>query len=235
MNTSEDPEIIDLAEYAAQDKRPPKGHRYRFLLDKTPHVTDESALTGRQILAFGGMNPDQYSLFEAKRGGKREPIGADETVDLTEHGIERFFTMKKEHTNGDGQRRIEYQLPPDDLAYLGDLGYRWEAVQDGTQRWLVIRDWRIPKGLTPESADIALRIDPNYPMSQIDMAYFRPALGSTAGVTIPNLTPAQICGETWQQWSRHRPLNAWRPGVDSLESHLAFVDDFLAEAGGSRS
>lgn len=98
MNTPADLEIIDLAEYAAQDKRPPKGHRYRFLLDKTPHVTDQAELTGRQILAFGDMNPDQYSLFEATRGGNRKPIDADEPVDLTEHGIERFFTMKREHT-----------------------------------------------------------------------------------------------------------------------------------------
>lgn len=234
MNAPENQEIIDLAEYAAQDKRPPKGRRYRFLLDKTPYVTDQTELTGRQILAFGGMSPEEYSLFEAARGGQRRPIRADETVDLTEHGIERFFTMKKEHTNGDGQQRIDFQLPADDLAYLSDLGHQWEAVQDETQRWLVIRDWRIPKGLTPEVADIALRIESNYPMSQIDMAYFRPALGSTAGVTIPNLTPAQICGETWQQWSRHRALNAWRPGVDGLESHLAYVDNFLAEAGGNR-
>lgn len=235
MNTPADLEIIDLVEYAAQGKLPPKGCRYRFLLDKKPYVTDESKLTGRQILAFGGMNPDQLSLFEARPGGERKPIGADETVDLTEHGIERFFTMKKEHTNGDGQQRIEFQLPPDDLAYLGGLGHPWEVVQDGTQRWLVIRDWRIPQGLTPEVADIALRIDPNYPMSQIDMAYFRPSLGSTAGVTILSLANIQICGETWQQWSRHRPPNAWRPGVDGLESHLAYVDNFLAETGGSRS
>lgn len=234
MNVPESQEIIDLAEYAAQKKRPPKGRHYRFLLDKTPYVTDQSELTGLQILAFGGMNPDEYSLFEAGRGGHRRPIRADETVDLTEHGIERFFTMKKEHTNGGGQQRIDFQLPADDLAYLSDLGHQWEAVQEGAQRWLVIRDWRMPNGLTPEVANIALRIDPNYPMSQIDMAYFSPALGSTAGAAIPNLTAAQIFGATWQQWSRHRPPNAWRPGVDNLESHLAYVDNFLIEAGGSR-
>lgn len=235
MNTPEHPEIIDLAEYATQDKRPPKGHRYRFLLDKTPHVTDHAELTGRQILAFGGMNPDQYSLFQAKRHGQRIPVGADQEVDLTEPGIERFFTMKKEHTNGDGQSRIPFELPPEDLAYLHGLEQKWEAIQGGGQRWLVIRGWRIPKGLTPEAADIALRIDPNYPMSQIDMAYFRPALASNSGGVIPNLTTIQILGETWQQWSRHRPPNAWRPGIDGLESHLAYVDHFLSLAGGSQS
>src|SRR5690242_11122055 len=114
MNASENPEVIDLAEYAAQGKRPPPGHRYRFLLDKTSYIADQPLLTGRQILAFGGMKPDQFSLFEAQRGGQRVPVGADQEVNLTEPGVERFFTMKKEHTNGDGQHRIDFELPLED-------------------------------------------------------------------------------------------------------------------------
>lgn len=234
MNTPEHPDVIDIAEYSAQNKRPPPGHRYRFLLDKTPYIADHALLTGRQILAFGGMSPDQFNLFQVKRGGHRVPVGADEEVNLAEPGIERFFTMKKEHTNGDGQGRIEFELPSEDSAYLRGLEQAWEAVQDGGHRWLVIRDWRMPKGLTPALADIALRIDTNYPMSQIDMAYFRPSLGSTSGAGIPNLSTIQILGETWQQWSRHRPPNGWRPGIDGLESHLAYVDHFLSLGGASQ-
>lgn len=232
MKAQDSPEVIDIAEYSANGKPPPKGHRYRFLLDKEPHVSDEAVLTGRQILAFGRLDPQLYNLFQAKRGGHRIPIGADMPVDLTDPGIERFFTMKNEHNNGDGVGQAEFDLPAEDIVYLRGLGLGWVAIQAEGQRWLVIQNWPVPHGLNPSHADIALRIDPNYPMSQIDMAYFRPALTHSLGRDIPNLAEIQIRGEAWQQWSRHRPPDGWRPGVDSLESHLAYVDHFLTHAVG---
>lgn len=232
MSTSDHPEVIDIAEYSAAGKEPPKGHKYRFRLDKTPYVSDEAFLTGRQILAFGGLDPAQYMLFQASQG-QRSPVGPDQSVDLTTPGIERFFTMKNEHSNGDGSNQPGFELPPDDVAYLKGLGLQWEAATVDGQRWLIIRNWTIPQGLQPSSADIALRIDPNYPMAQIDMAYFRPLLSHAQGREIPNLATIQIQDESWQQWSRHRPANGWRPGVDSLETHLAYVDNFLTAAAGA--
>lgn len=232
MNTPDAREVIDIAEYSASGKHPPKGQRYRLMLDKTPHVSDEAELTGRQILAFGNMDPQQYNLFQAEHGGHRIPIGADQVVDLTKPGIERFFTMKNEHSNGDGPAKPEFELPADDLAYLRSLDLEWEAFQADGHRWLLIHNWPVPQGLNPDHADIALRIDPNYPMSQIDMAYFRPPISHALGRNMPNLVAIQIRGESWQQWSRHRPPDGWRPGIDSLESHLAYVDHFLAHAVG---
>ncbi len=223
-------EVIDIAEYSAQGKAPPKEQRYRLLLDKRPHVSDRGLLTGAEILALGELEPSQFDLFQAMRGGQRIPIPAAQTVDLTEPGIERFFTMKNEHSNGYENARREFELPPDDLAYLASTRLTWGAFVEGNQRWLVIRDRPLPRGFCTDHASVALRIDPNYPMAQIDMAYFCPALKHSAGRDIPSLAAIQIEGEQWQQWSRHRPPNAWRPGIDSLETHLAYVDNFLAAA-----
>ncbi|RCS31574.1 hypothetical protein DEO45_00180 [Rhodanobacter denitrificans] len=234
MNTSEHPEIIDIAEYAAADKHPPKGHRYRFFLDKAPYISDQAVLTGREILAFAGLDPQHYDLFKASRGGRRDPIAADQSVDLAEPGTERFFTMKNEHSNGDGQEALAFKLPAEDLAYLRDASLEWEVFLDAEQRWLLIRNWPLPVGLVPGHADIALRIDPNYPMSQIDMAYFLPPLSHAQGWAIPSLATIQVRGQAWQQWSRHRPSNGWRPGIDCLETHLAYVDHFLARAAGGQ-
>lgn len=234
MNASEHLEIIDIAEYAAAGKQPPKGHRYRFLLDKVPYISDMAVLTGREILAYAGLDPQQYDLFQASRGGRRTPIAADQPVDLTEQGTERFFTMKNEHSNGDSQEIPAFKLPTEDLAYLGDIGLEWEVFLQAEQRWLLIRNWPVPAGLVPSHADIALRIDPNYPMAQIDMAYFLPPLNHAQGRAIPNLATILLRGQTWQQWSRHRPPNAWRPGIDCLETHLAYVDHFLARAAGGQ-
>lgn len=234
MNAPDLDEVIDLEEYSVNGERPPKGRRYRFRLDKAQHISKDDSLTGRQILAFGGMNPDQYLLFQAQRGGQRVPVTPDQVVDLTEPGVERFFTMKNEHNNGDGSPAIQdFQLPAEDLAFLRERGLPWEARLIDGQRWLIIRNWPIPQSLTPSMADMALRIDPNYPMAQIDMAYFNPALAhQVAGVDIPNLSLMHLHGETWQQWSRHRPPDGWRPGTDSLETHLAYVDNFLTDAAG---
>lgn len=230
MASANQTEVIDLAEYSAQGKAPPKENRYRLLLDKRPYVSDLGQLTGAEILALGQLDPAQFDLFQAMRGGQRIPIPASHTVDLTEPGIERFFTMKNEHSNGYENARREFELPPDDIAYLASTGLAWDAFVEGNQRWLIIRDRPVPGGFCTNHASVALRIDQNYPMAQIDMAYFRPALSQSAGRDIPSLTVIQIEGNQWQQWSRHRPPNAWRPGIDSLETHLAYVDHFLAAA-----
>jgi hypothetical protein len=38
-----------------------------------------------------------------------------------------------------------------------------------------------------------------------------------------------VDGKGWQRWSRHRIGTAvWAPGVDNLESHFAYVQDWLA-------
>jgi hypothetical protein len=48
------------------------------------------------------------------------------------------------------------------------------------------------------------------------------------GVPIKALAQQQIDGTGWQRWSRHRtPQNPWRPGVDSVATHLVLVDQWL--------
>lgn len=229
--TASEESVIDIADYAARNERPPPGRSYRFRLDKTPYVADKAILLGAEILAFGAMDPQHFNLFQAFRGGRRVPVAPDQKVDLSELGVERFFTMKNEHTNGDGSGAREFELPPDDCEHLVDIGLPWEAKIVSGQRWLVLRGWTLPRGFQVERADIALRIDPNYPMTQIDMAYFNPALSRPDGRELPAVTMVDVgCGQ-WQQWSRHRNSDGWRPGIDNLESHLAFVSTFLIAEG----
>jgi hypothetical protein len=227
MTTIEDNDVVDIAEYAARGEKPPRGRRYRFRLDREPYISTSEVLTGAQILAFGSLDPQHFNLFQAIRGGQRIPIAADQEVDLTQPGIERFFSMKNEHTNGDGNTVCEFELPIEDLAVLAELGLTWEARMHGSQRWLIVHGWRVPDGFQFTEVSIALRIDPNYPMTQIDMAYFQPALARPDGRELPAVTLQNVAGGQWQQWSRHRKPDGWRPGVDNLESHLAFVTHFL--------
>ena len=60
------------------------------------------------------------------------------------------------------------------------------------------------------------------------MVYFYPALALTSGTAIKQLTPSQIDGKQYQQWSRHRTsANPWRPGLDNICTHLLQVDSWL--------
>jgi hypothetical protein len=94
--------------------------------------------------------------------------------------------------------------------------------------WLIVNEWDLPQGYSTSRASLALLIPPNYPDSQIDMVYFRPALARTDGKPIGALSGQTILGESWQRWSRHRTsANPWRPGEDDVASHLSLVDEWL--------
>lgn len=93
-------EIIDLEQYAKSGRRPPPGRRYRIRIDKTLHVVTQSSMTGREILALVGKTPETHLLSQKLRGGQAMPIGADQEVDFTTPGIERFQTLALDPTEG---------------------------------------------------------------------------------------------------------------------------------------
>ena len=93
---------------------------------------------------------------------------------------------------------------------------------------VVVRSFPLPPGYTYQAVDVNVRIEPGYPDTQIDMAYFHPALARTSGHAIPALSDDAFDGQTWQRWSRHRtPANPWRPGIDNLATHFALIEDWL--------
>lgn len=135
--------------------------------------------------------------------------------------------MTVELADGTKLRR-EFRLPEEDVETLDDLCLKWETVMEGGTKWLIVRGYPIPRGYNHESADLALRIPPSYPDDQIDMVYFHPALALASNRAIRQLTPLNIEGKTYQQWSRHRTAaNPWRPGLDGAGTHLLQVDDWL--------
>ncbi len=124
--------------------------------------------------------------------------------------------------------RREFQLPEEDIAGLDARGLKWEAIKVGDAKWIIFRDYPIPEGYKVRFADMALSISPSYPDTQIDMANFFPALELVSGKVMQRLTPVNIEGKQYQQWSRHRTqANPWRIGLDSVCSHILLVDTWL--------
>lgn len=124
--------------------------------------------------------------------------------------------------------RKQFQLPEADEAYLESLDRPWETVIEAGARWLLLHEWPAPTGYNHPAVTAAVRIEPGYPDTQLDMVYFCPHLARADGIGINNLTGQAIDGRNFQRWSRHRTgANPWRPGVDDLSGHLMLVEDWL--------
>jgi Multiubiquitin len=93
-------EIIDLEEWAKADKKPKRAKRYRIRIDKEYRVVEVHSMTGRQILALVGKTPETYLLSQKFRGGRVEPIKAEQVVEFHRHQIERFQTLALDPTEG---------------------------------------------------------------------------------------------------------------------------------------
>ena len=98
--TSDD--AIDLEECGKNDRRPPKGHQYRIRIDGDKYTVDSAEITGAGILALADKRDDEWSLNQKLHGGKRERIKANDAVDLSRPGIERFETVRRQAQQGHG-------------------------------------------------------------------------------------------------------------------------------------
>lgn len=221
--------IIDIEDFSKNSKKVPSGHSYRIKIDKENYVVDQESITGRELLELANKTPYTKWLINLRlHGGGVKKIDYDEEVDLTMPGIEKFVTLPCDQTDGEELRK-QFSLPEEDLVFLSANNLKWEAiVENGRVRWLIIKDFEIPNGYNKSHSNIALRIEPGYPVSQIDMVYFNPHLVPVNGKQINALANMQIDGNTWQRWSRHRTgANPWRPGLDDISTHLSLVDFWL--------
>lgn len=93
-------ELIDLEEQSKQGKPPKKAKKYRLRIDKEKKIVDVHQMTGRQILALVDKTPETYLLSQKLRGGRVEPVGADQIVIFHVHEVERFQTLALDPTEG---------------------------------------------------------------------------------------------------------------------------------------
>ncbi len=93
-------EIIDLEEWAKANRKPRRAKGYRIRIDKEYKVVEVHSMIGRQILALVGKTPETYMLSQKFKGGRVEPIKADEIVEFHRHQISRFQTLALDPTEG---------------------------------------------------------------------------------------------------------------------------------------
>lgn len=206
----------------------PEAKQYTIRIDKQQYEVGVDHMTGREILALAGKTPEKFLLRMKIKGGV-EPVAADQIVSFQDPGLERFMTIPNEVTEGEApSARVQFPLLSTDKDYLDALGLRWEAVSEGSTKVVVIYSWPLPTGYNVSEADVHVKLNAGYPDSQIDMAYFAPALARADGRGIGGLSMCSFDGRQWQQWSRHRTSNSqWRIGEDDLGTHMSLVRDWL--------
>ena len=134
--------------------------------------------------------------------------------------------------------RKDFQLPQEDLSFLDGLGLPWEAINDQGMQWVIVHDYPVVSGYNLKKVSVAVKIETGYPRTQLDMAYFYPALHRLDGKAINAISTQPIDGKQFQRWSRHRTgANPWREGVDDLSTHLALVSfwfeqEFIKQTNG---
>ena len=78
-----------------------KEKQYSFILDQTPHKTDEQNITGIELKQLAEVDPVAYEVWQELKGKNDDILVQDNTsVDLGEKGTEKFYTIKKQTTEG---------------------------------------------------------------------------------------------------------------------------------------
>lgn len=126
--------------------------------------------------------------------------------------------------------RRDFQLSDEDRTFLDLMGLPWEAVVEGGVNWVLIHDFPTSNsGYSTDKVTAAIRLEPGYPLAQLDMVFVEPKLLRKDGREIPATNgTVTLLSRTFQQWSRHRSeKNPWQPGEDNLESHVMLIHDWF--------
>lgn len=220
--------LVDIEEYGKTCKDVPPARQYKIKVDKNYHVVNSPFITGKELIGLENKQPiqnwDAYKFYSNQ--AKPVKVGHNETVDLTEKCLVRFVLQPKEQKDGRNNRK-EFALPTEDVEFLDKLGLPWETLSSAGL-WVLVHDYPIPAGYNTPTVEIALMVAPSYPATEIDMAYFYPQLQKKDGKPINAVSSQAIDGRCFQRWSRHRLPGEWKPGIDNILTHLALVDNWLA-------
>lgn len=95
-----DETFADIEECTKYERPPPRWHRYRIRVDHKKVVVEKRVVSGAEVLGLVEKQPADWALNQKLRGGRRIRIEAHEEVDLSEPGVERFETVRRQAQQG---------------------------------------------------------------------------------------------------------------------------------------
>lgn len=100
---ADDQEVLNEVEievYGKENRKPPLAHRYIIRINKTKYTVEQQILSGTELLALAGKNPNQNKLYQKLHGGQLKEIAPADKVNFSAPGIERFQTVPLNETEG---------------------------------------------------------------------------------------------------------------------------------------
>lgn len=229
-------ELIDLAEAGVEHfVKITKKKTWKLKVQGETLEYDVPEVKVSEAMTRAGFDPKKaWHIYLIVKDQPKQEVSLDYSVDLRKPGIEKIRLMQRNVDNGDGQhqaQRRQFKVLKVDEQFLDGMGLRWEAVLEGEARWLVIHDYQLPVGYTPQAVRLALNIHKDYPAAQIDMFYFWPHVRPTSGGEIPSTqVTATMDGMVFQGWSRHRnEASKWDENSDNVRTHMALVETCLGK------
>lgn len=182
-------------------------------------------LMGAEIKKMDGQGDASDGLFMDLQGLADEPIRDDQRILIRDS--DRFITTPC------GNVGLE-------LAQNHPIRTHFEALcvdypramlhPAGTEHFVVLPDYHLPKHIVPFSADLLIRVPDGYPLAGLDMFFMSPAITLQDGRMLAGGGGSvNLLGRQWQQisWHYQRP---WNPGRDTLLTHVHFCNSRLARA-----
>ncbi|MEJ0098514.1 MAG: E2/UBC family protein [Pseudomonadota bacterium] len=122
-------------------------------------------------------------------------------------------------------------LPLKCRRYLAERGMKYEEIEEGGQKAVILRGISLPDGrFDSKVVDILILLPSGYPDSSPDMFYALPWLRLATSKAYPRKADHahSFAGQSWQRWSRHN--NDWRAGIDGIWTMLKRIETALQEA-----
>jgi len=231
----EDDAVIDISKGGVERMRL---ERQNWLLNVhgVMLTLTKPTIVASDALVQAGFDPKDWRIMLKVAGSPAVPIGRDDVVDLRTPGIEKLRLIKDDVNNGEAPPQPEraFALLTVDEAHLDRLGLRWETVNEGQRRFLLIHNYAIMAGYNVDRVVLALEIPPDYPGAAIYGLFTYPPLKLTSGRQIPNPRPdSEIRGQIYSGWSRYRVPIQWNADVDNVVTQLALVELALAKEVGA--
>lgn len=94
---------------------------------------------------------------------------------------------------------------------------------DGGWSFLVIPEYQLPAGFSPDRVQLLLKLPPTFPDAAPDMFWVSPQVRAPNGCLPRATSPERLLGQEWQRFSWHLAAGAWKPGVSTLRDFLRCV------------
>ena len=202
---------------------------YRLEVDGQRFEWGTKLITGLKLKELAGVDPSTYALWREVRGGEDLPVDNNQIIDLSEEGLERFFTVIEQTTAGDSH--TGGALPRRDQNYLASGSSVFTEMNDSGQTGVILKNYSLPPGkFDADTVDILILMPGGYPDTAPDMFYCSPWLRLGNNGAFPKCAdvPQVFGGTNWQRWSRHN--SQWRAGKDGIWTMIKRIERAIAEA-----